>query len=563
MEKYHYEPLNLDRRAIKLLHLHPGGNNSEICCSLSQAELNQRNDTVSYEALSYTWGFPDLFETIIVDGCYLNVTYNLHSVLQQLRYSDVDRILWIDAICIDQGNKKERGHQVEQMSKIYSEAERVIFWLGSGTVETDMLMESLQLLQRESINYNFGGWSRQDDRWKDLWASVELMFGRTLEQSRTLQREGLRELLARPWFRRVWILQEVALAKAGIIMCGRKSESARLFGLIPLFLEIKPDSHCQSVLDIMPSPWRKSSWWSRSPNLRTLLVNFGDSKATESRDLVYALRGMSSDAAEENGIIPDYDKREEDLVREVAQFVEHCEPEHLILTTPPRTIPDLIKCLKVLDLDRCMTFAKYSMPRDMEKLLEKTKVSVNQEIFEMAVACDNTGEVVDILLRYYGEEFTLNDKVLLAAAENLNGAKGIFEALLRYERGQIHFSDEVLVAAAGNAFCGSEIFETILHFQGEKVKISRGVLKAAANNLHCGFQVLTLTLSSAHPLFHGTKDRELCQYYLDYHTRHSMSMTVRRNKRICTAVLNICDLLGLLALFVFFFTLLLHIMFAK
>lgn len=139
MEKYTYEPLNLGRPAIRLLSLHRGGTSSEISCSLFQAELHQRDNAISYEALSYTWGSPDMTETIIVDGYHLNVTSHLYIALQHLRYEDEDRILWIDAICIDQGNKKERGHQVEQMGKIYKEADRVIFWLGSGTFETDAL----------------------------------------------------------------------------------------------------------------------------------------------------------------------------------------------------------------------------------------------------------------------------------------------------------------------------------------------------------------------------------------------------------------------------------------
>ncbi|UKZ69700.1 uncharacterized protein TrAtP1_010703 [Trichoderma atroviride] len=385
---------------------------------------------------------------------------------------------------------KERGHQVEQMSKIYSEAERVIFWLGPGTVETDMLMESLRVLQHESIHHHFGDWSLQDDRWKNLWACMETTFESFHKKFRTLQREGLRQLLARPWFRRVWILQEVALAKAGIIVCGRKNVSARLFGLIPLFLEIKPDPHSQSVLDIMPSPWRKTSWWSKSPNLRTLLSSFGDSEATEPRDLVYALRGMSSDAAEKDGIIPDYDKSEENLVREVVQFVEHCELEGLPLETRPRSVRNLIKCLRALDLGRCMALAKRSSPHEIEMFLEKSKVRVNQEIFTTAVACDNTGEVVEILLRYRQREFILDDTILLPAAKNEIGAKGVFEVLFRYARGQITISDKALIAVAGNELCGDGIFEVILRYQGDRITIPEGVLAAAVENKQCGDRII-------------------------------------------------------------------------
>jgi hypothetical protein len=429
-----------------------------------------------------------LTKRIIVDGCYLKATRNLYSALRQLRYLDKDRILWIDAICIDQKDMKERGHQVEQMSKIYCEAESVIFWLGLGTVETDMVMESLRHLHHESLNHNARDWSFQDDRWTNLWTRTAVAAEKSHKDSIPLLRQGLRELLARPWFRRVWILQEVALAKAGIIICGRRSVSAKLLGLFPMFLDIEPDTHCQSILDIMPSPWRKTSWWSKSPDLRALLVHFGDSEATESRDLVYALRGMASDAAGKNDITPDYDKPEEDLVREVVRLVEHCELEELALETPPRTVRDLIKCLRALSLDRCMDLARRSLPRDMEMYLKKSKIRVNQQMIITAAENDKTGEVVEVLLRYRPKGFMVNNRVWAAAAKNATGPKGIFEALLRHQ-GQIKISDEMLMAAAKNESCGDEAFEAIVSYQRDHIKITDEMLIAAAENEGCGNKI--------------------------------------------------------------------------
>ncbi|KAL6900526.1 HET domain-containing protein [Trichoderma evansii] len=442
MGEYNYQPLDLDRPAIRLLTLHGGSDDDEIFCSLFQAELRERDETIPYDALSYTWGSPDLTERIIVDGCYLNVTSHLFVALRHLRYQDKDRILWIDAICINQGSKKERGHQVEQMSKIYKEADR----------------------------HNIIDYSLQDPLWKYMWSSVELSLKRSYTNFSDLQRRGLQEIFKRPWFRRVWILQEVALARVGFIQCGTRSVSTRFFGLLPVLLNIKPDAHCQSVLDIMPSPWRKTSWWSKSPNLRTLLLNFGDSEATESRDLVYALRGISSDAAKKNVIIPDYDNSEEDLVREVVQFVEHCELEDLALPTTPCTIRDLVKCLRALNLNRCMALAEQSLPHDMEMLLERPEVRINEDVVGAAAECDKTGE-----------DFTVSDDVLIAAAKNQSGAKGVFEALLRYQGGRIAISDTVLMAAAENKQCSDEVLED--------------VFIAAANNKRCGDKVINTLLS--------------------------------------------------------------------
>lgn len=106
----------------------------------------------------------------------------------------------------------------------------------------------------------------------------------------------------------------------------------------------------------------------------------------------------------------------------------------MALTTPPRIIPDLIKCLKALDLDRCMAFASKSMPQDIEMLLQRPETRVNQCIFLTAVIYDINGAVVEVLLRYHGEEFSMNNEVLLIAIKKRLGAKETVENLLQYRR---------------------------------------------------------------------------------------------------------------------------------
>ncbi|KAI8225327.1 Heterokaryon incompatibility protein 6, OR allele [Colletotrichum sp. SAR 10_96] len=103
-----------------------------------------------YEALSYAWGSTDQSETITANGQILHVTKNLYSALEHLRQKE-NRILWIDAICIDQTNLQERGHQVGQMSDIYRQADQVLVWLGPSTYETKVLMESLGKLQWSAL----------------------------------------------------------------------------------------------------------------------------------------------------------------------------------------------------------------------------------------------------------------------------------------------------------------------------------------------------------------------------------------------------------------------------
>lgn len=63
-----------------------------------------RVDDVSYEALSYVWGDRESTNKIWVDGCLFTVTENLFEALSNLRQPSEDRLLWVDAICIDQSH---------------------------------------------------------------------------------------------------------------------------------------------------------------------------------------------------------------------------------------------------------------------------------------------------------------------------------------------------------------------------------------------------------------------------------------------------------------------------
>ncbi|KAH8894566.1 HET-domain-containing protein [Thozetella sp. PMI_491] len=340
MELFEYESLDLKRSAFRLIRL-LRGEGSDIDCELFSTYLESceedppyKND-IPYEALSYTWGSITNTDNIIINGRELSVTLNLYIALQYLRSHDQDRILWIDAICINQTNIEERGHQVRHMGKIYKQAERVIFWLGQGTYETNAVLDSLRQLQEESTKHTCKDWKSNDERWIELWNTVQQGFREKDYHLLQKQCEGLESLLSRSWFRRVWILQEVAHAKTATVCCGTRSVSARFFSLAPLLLDVTPDSHCQAVLDIMPGPTRMESWWSRSQDLFTLIEYFGGSQAYDERDLIYALLGISADANNSEVLRADYGKSVQDVIRDAIRFLYfgHIDPTLLSLAT--------------------------------------------------------------------------------------------------------------------------------------------------------------------------------------------------------------------------------------
>lgn len=307
-----YEPIDLDQPAFRLLHLKTG-RWSEIKCTIYQAYLGGA-DTIPYDALSYTWGGTHKTHTVIVNGEALRVTENLHSALQDLRSETVEKVLWIDAICIDQSNERERGHQVQQMCKIYSQAEEVIVWLGQATRETKTLFESLQRLEQSSSQDRHGCRHWNLEQWTKLWLSIPRVSDLEL-------RESLGLLLKRPWFERVWILQEIANAKKASIRCGTKSVRAHTFALAPSLIGIKPQRHCQAVLDIMPGHLREETWWSENRDLYNLLLKFRESKASDPRDKVYALLGISSDAQDTGRLRPDYTKDLDKVIDDTSSFL--------------------------------------------------------------------------------------------------------------------------------------------------------------------------------------------------------------------------------------------------
>lgn len=290
----------------------------EAQCEIIHAYLDDES-IIEYEALSYAWEGSYKPYDVEVNGRVMAVTKSLSLALHNLRYPHQDRILWVDAICIDQTNDKERGHQVNQMGAIYKKAEKVLVWLGPATPETDSVFDDMDRFQKESTKYPCRNWEISDKRWQ------EIMFSLSKNNSRTTPiatiKEGLEDLLTRPWFDRMWIIQEVANARAARVVCGAKSTLARTFALFLYLFGITPSSNCHAILDVMPGPTRNHSWWTKSHDLNTLLRKFKGSKASDPRDKIYALLGIASDQFIEGFPVPDYEKSEGEVLLDIVTFL--------------------------------------------------------------------------------------------------------------------------------------------------------------------------------------------------------------------------------------------------
>ncbi|OCK92539.1 HET-domain-containing protein, partial [Cenococcum geophilum 1.58] len=97
-------------------------------------------DAPSYEALSCVWGDPTNTVEIICGQRRVSITVNLRDAIRRFRYKNECRVLWADAICIDQRNIEERGRHVQLMGMIYWKVDRVLVWLGQNIAENDRLI---------------------------------------------------------------------------------------------------------------------------------------------------------------------------------------------------------------------------------------------------------------------------------------------------------------------------------------------------------------------------------------------------------------------------------------
>ncbi|KAK1446682.1 hypothetical protein CCUS01_12209 [Colletotrichum cuscutae] len=203
-----YRPI-LDPFEIRVLEILPGTGDDRLRgrlrhCSLElEARFALAVDgsatPIVYTALSYTWG-PNVFdEAIECEGHVKNMTKSLAVALRAFRQEDRSVVMWIDQICINQDDNEEKAQQIPLMSRIYQNAMNTVIWLGESTSNSASaikLLEDVRLLLQftekiigpdefEGLNLP----SESSEVWKALW-----------------------DFLSRPWFTRLWIIQEVILS---------------------------------------------------------------------------------------------------------------------------------------------------------------------------------------------------------------------------------------------------------------------------------------------------------------------------------------------------------------
>lgn len=316
--------------SIRLLRIYKGTSSDPVEVTLELARLD--DPSLEYEALSYVWGSSVTLSYIIHQTTQtpIPVTKNLYDALKGLRQVEQDRVIWADALCINQKDDEDKSAQVSKMNHIYARATRVVVWLGADEAgNADGAFSMLcTLANTQGASARYATNSSQTVPFFPELVCPHAQYFRPPFLVPHLQRhhwhwstqslEKVAIFFCQTWYTRLWVLQEIALAQDAIFVWGECSIPWRNVGLaIDTILMDKQlmglfktrnlhNAFFMWNLSILyqkrrcgqPQPYSKSI-----PFLHLLDVA-RSFKATDPRDKIYALLGLP--AKKDNSLIPDY-----------------------------------------------------------------------------------------------------------------------------------------------------------------------------------------------------------------------------------------------------------------
>ncbi|KAH7080543.1 heterokaryon incompatibility protein-domain-containing protein [Paraphoma chrysanthemicola] len=294
-----YAELGTDE--LRMLYLAPGSLDDALKGHLGIARMARPGNNWDpgrlasgdeYVALSYTWGDQTNPESIELNGHIILIGRSLASALRHVRLENGWCTLWADALCIDQQDDVEKSQQVENMPTIYEAAKAVIVWLGDG----------------------FDGAEEAFTWLRDLWnvpEEVTLSLDRINALLSPTIAIALERILALPWWRRVWVIQEITVGQEAMVMCGSSwapfSRFVTLANLINGFVYAgkmsNPDCSYAALMpagqDLLTIAAMRCGWkrCDGSVNFRELealiRITYLRFCATDARDHFYALLSLA------------------------------------------------------------------------------------------------------------------------------------------------------------------------------------------------------------------------------------------------------------------------------
>lgn len=313
MARYRYKalPNGLKTSYIRLVTIHPGVAADDIVISL-HIEPFTPHDPPMYEALSYTWGSRKQPKTVYVgksDKAALRVTRSLRAALEHLRYQSRERVMWIDALCIDQANDVEKGPQVAMMGQLFEYASRVVVWLGPEGKNSSVAMERLEYIGSQ-VDVDWGGMHRiSPANAEGVDRDIASPTGKL--PLNTEESIAIADLLWRGWFDRLWIRQEIFVAEdKAIVCCGPKQMPWSVFRkVLRLFYSKRPEpGNVTSLLEDRLVKIGGLVFQMRRTDIMSMRGAFDWALCSDPRDYIYGIRALLFQ--DQQGLCgePDYSK---------------------------------------------------------------------------------------------------------------------------------------------------------------------------------------------------------------------------------------------------------------
>lgn len=236
--------------AFRLIQLFPASDTGQdVFCELLSADLEE---PPKYKALSYVWGDATSTRNIYIEGKPYPVTKNCYAALVCLRHQTNQMTLWIDAICINQGDLLERNQQVNMMVNIYSEAEETLIWMGLNNTPGNLIssLDKLRYVEKLAVNTIIDLTSSSD--LEDSQARYDAILIEPAESDLLMVWRALSAIFRHTWWTRLWVHQELVVAQKATVVVGLHAFAWESF--LPLLTILSASDWAFPPADLMALP---------------------------------------------------------------------------------------------------------------------------------------------------------------------------------------------------------------------------------------------------------------------------------------------------------------------
>jgi hypothetical protein len=281
----------------------------------------------NYCALSYSWGNPLKTRPLLIDGKIIYITESLDDALRQLLSLESTTIpFWIDAVCINQKDDVEKSWQVQQMMRIYERADFVLVWLGPASDGSDIAIDAIKGLGEEvsaALEANHWIQNAEISRVPETLRAVHHDSADRVAGDLGYPVEAIDKLFARPWWDRVWVVQEFIAGRDVLFLCGGRVFEQETLGAALLTLgmadalsvdqmmhgstEIATRDYGRNTLEMFRARAKyQSSNGLMFEDLLSMVISC-NKQASDPKDVLFALMGVAQNSEQFNiGI--DYSK---------------------------------------------------------------------------------------------------------------------------------------------------------------------------------------------------------------------------------------------------------------